>query len=132
MAQRLRDLTIVLPVDRPGTLADALEILSRAGLALDGHAEIEGVLHVLTSSTLPVDAALGNVGCRVAADAPALVLEQAEWRGKAGPLLRRLADAGLNVTFLYLAMHNRLVLGSPALEEVEILLGQSAAAEDAA
>ena len=49
MAQMATDLAVTLPEDRPGMLARAVHAVSSAGINLEGHAEMEGVVHVLTS-----------------------------------------------------------------------------------
>ena len=49
MAHLAADLAVTLPEDRPGMLSKALNAVSSAGLNLEGHAEMEGVVHVLTT-----------------------------------------------------------------------------------
>ena len=46
MAHVATDLAVTFPEDRPGMLAKALNALSTAGINLEGHAEMEGVVHV--------------------------------------------------------------------------------------
>ena len=42
------DLAVELKADRPGLLARAAESIASGGLNLDGFAEVEGRLHILT------------------------------------------------------------------------------------
>ena len=47
MAHIATDLAVTLPEDRPGMLSKAVSAVSVAGINLEGHAEMEGVVHVL-------------------------------------------------------------------------------------
>ena len=47
MAHVATDLAVTLPEDRPGMLSKAVTAVSAAGINLEGHAEMEGVVHVL-------------------------------------------------------------------------------------
>ena len=49
MAHIATDLAVTLPEDRPGMLSKAVTAVSAAGINLEGHAEMEGVVHVLTT-----------------------------------------------------------------------------------
>jgi len=43
-----RDLTLRLTADRPGELGRVVQTLSTSGVNIEGIAEIEGVVHVLS------------------------------------------------------------------------------------
>jgi hypothetical protein len=108
-----KDLTIHLENDRPGRLAKAAEAIASGGLNLDGFAEIEGILHVLTSDPRSARFALEAVGLRVTDERDVIVTDRIEDRtGKAAALFGRLAESGLNVNYTYLASGNRFVIAT--------------------
>jgi hypothetical protein len=108
-----RDLTIDLQPDRPGRLAKAAEAIAQGGLNLDGFAEVEGILHVLTSEPGSARHALEAVGLKVINERPVVVTDRIEDRvGTAAELFARLAQGGLNVDYAYIASGNRFVIAS--------------------
>src|SRR5258706_16416526 len=64
-----KDLAVNLQEDRPGMLARAAEAIASGGLNLDGFAEVEGILHMLTSDPKSARLALEAAGPAVAAGA---------------------------------------------------------------
>jgi len=104
------DLTITLQEDRPGVLAGALEAIARAGINLDGMAELDGVLHLLARDPSGVTRALRAARVRVGAERPVLVVGLEDRPGAGAAVLRRLADAGHSVDYCYLATNTRLVI----------------------
>lgn len=116
-----KDLAVTLEEDRPGRLAKAAEAIASGGLNLDGFAEIEGILHLLTSDSRRARFALEAAGLKVSAEREVVVMEDAP--GVASILFSRLAQAGLSVAFTYVAAGNRVVLGTddPA-RALELLL----------
>jgi hypothetical protein len=116
-----KDLTIVL-VDRPGTLADASEALGRAGVNIDGACGFgcagEGIYHVLVEDGAAARRALEAAGHEVRAERDVLVCPVADTPGAGGAILRRIADAGVNVDLIYLtSAGGELVLGADDLEK---------------
>jgi hypothetical protein len=108
-----RDLAIDLQQDRPGRLAKAAEAIAQGGLNLDGFAEVEGILHVLTSEPGSARHALEAVGLKVINERPVVVTDRIEDRvGTAAELFARLAQGGLNVDYAYIASGNRFVIAS--------------------
>jgi hypothetical protein len=107
-----KDLAVDLQQDRPGMLARAAEAIATGGLNLDGFAEIEGILHVLAAEPRSARIALESVGLRVVAERD-VVLEQVEDRtGAVAAVFRRLAEAGINVAYTYVASRNRIVIAA--------------------
>lgn len=108
-----KDLTVVL-VDRPGTLADAGEALGRAGINIDGvcgfPSEGEGILHLLVEDASGARQALSAAGLEVRDERDVVVTPVEDRPGAGGALLRRIADAGVNVDLIYLTVQGRLVL----------------------
>ncbi len=105
------DLTITLQEDRPGVLAVAVEAVARAGINLEGVTQFDGILHLLTRDGAGTTRALRAARIRVGAERPVLIVGLEDRPGAAAALLRRLADAGQNVDFCYLATNTRLVIG---------------------
>jgi hypothetical protein len=108
--QTATDLTITLQEDRPGVLAAALEAIARAGINLDGMAELDGILHLLTSDPSGATRALRAARVRVGAERQVLVVGLEDRPGAGAAVLRRLADAGHSVNYCYLATNTRLVI----------------------
>jgi hypothetical protein len=104
------DLTITLQEDRPGVLAGALEAIARAGINLDGMAELDGILHLLTRDPSGATRALRAARVRVGAERPVLLVGLEDRPGAGAAVLRRLADAGQSVDYCYLATNTRLVI----------------------
>lgn len=106
-----KDLTIDLGEDRPGMFARAAEALGAAKVNIEGLCEVSGQLHVLVNSTAKAKVAVEKAGFRVTGERDVIVQKLINRPGAGGRLLRRLADAGVNVEFSYLATGNRLVVG---------------------
>jgi hypothetical protein len=107
-----KDLTIDLQEDRPGMLARAAEAIASGGLNLEGFAEIEGILHVLTSDPRSARLALEAVGLSVLAEQAVVVTQVENRAGSVAAVFERLAQAGINVRYTYVASGNRVVLAA--------------------
>ena len=118
MAQKATDLAVTLPEDRPGMLARAVHAVSEAGINLEGHAEMEGVVHVLTSDAAATRAALEVGGFRVLKEQQVVLVEVEDRPGSAASIFRRIADAKVNIRFSYLATRNRLVIAADDLQDL--------------
>lgn len=108
----MKDLTIDLGQDRPGTLGRAFETIAKAGINIEGYAEVAGTLHVLTKDAAPTRRALESGGFRVTRDDDVVVVDVADRPGIAANIFRHLGDADVNVTFSYVASGNRVVVGA--------------------
>ncbi len=112
------DLTIRLE-DRPGQVAAALEALGRAGINVEGgygNAR-EGVFHILVDDVAGARQALQAAGFSGDDEQDVLVLSIEDRPGAAGEVFRRIADAGVNLVFVYLATNNRLVIAADNMEQ---------------
>jgi hypothetical protein len=118
MAQIASDLAVTLPEDRPGMLARAVQAVSSSGINLEGHAEMEGVVHVLTSDAPATKAALESAGFRVLKEQQVVLVEVEDRPGSAASIFRRIADAKVNIRFSYLATRNRLVIAADDLQSL--------------
>ena len=111
------DLAVTLEEDRPGTLAKALDCVSRAGINIDGYAEIGGVVHVLSPELRATHACLEQAGFRIAQEHRVVVVAVADEPGAAARVFRTLADAHINIKYSYLATRNRLVIAVADVEK---------------
>ena len=122
MAHVATELTVALQSNVPGALASALEAIARAGINIDGLTEQEGTMHLLTRDAPATQRALRAAGVRVRAERTVVLIEVADRPGVAAGVFRRIADAGLNVDFSYLAMRDRLVVGGADVQGIAKLL----------
>ncbi|HYQ89622.1 MAG TPA: amino acid-binding ACT domain-containing protein [Candidatus Binatia bacterium] len=110
----MTDLTIALE-NRPGALADMGEALGRAGVSIEGGGAWvvgdTGVAHFLFKDGDAARTALKAAGIRVVAQREVLVqrLKQGV-PGQLGLLMRRMADAGVNIEVLYSDHDHQLIL----------------------
>jgi len=118
MAHVATDLAVTLPEDRPGMLAKAVNAVSNAGLNLEGHAEMEGVVHVLTTDADAARKALEAAGFRVVREQQVVLVAVEDRPGSAANVFRRIADAKVNIRFSYLATGNRLVIAADQLGDL--------------
>ena len=118
MAHVATDLAVTLPDDRPGMLAKAVNAVSSAGLNLEGHAEMEGVVHVLITDADAARGALEAAGFRVVREQQVVLVPVEDRPGSAANIFRRIADAKVNIRFSYLATRNRLVIAADELGEL--------------
>lgn len=122
MAHVATDLAVTLPEDRPGMLAKAVNAVSTAGINIDGYAEMDGVVHVLTTDLGATRGALEASGFKVVREREVVLVQVEDQPGSAARIFRRIADAKVNIRFSYLATRNRLVVGADDLEELRAAL----------
>jgi hypothetical protein len=118
MAHIATDLAVTLPEDRPGMLSKAVSAVSVAGINLEGHAEMEGVVHVLTTDAERTRDALEAAGFRIVREQQVVLVPVEDRPGSAAGIFRRIADARVNIRFSYLATRNRLVIAADNLQDL--------------
>ncbi|HVS06637.1 MAG TPA: amino acid-binding protein [Candidatus Dormibacteraeota bacterium] len=106
-----RDLTLRLTADRPGELARVAQTLSSAGVNIEGIAEIEGVVHILARDPSAARSALRAGGYIMDGELEVLVVPMTDRPGELSMIMQRLADASVNLRFIYLATDTRVVIG---------------------
>lgn len=124
MAHVATDLAVTLPEDRPGMLSRAVTAVSAAGINLQGHAEMEGVVHVLTTDSERTREALEAAGFRVVKEQQVVLVAVEDRPGSAAHVFRRIADAKINIRFSYLATGNRLVVAADKMQELIAALAE--------
>ena len=116
------DLTVILQ-NRPGTLADAAEAIGRAGINIDGAcgfpAGNEGVFHVLVEDAQGARQAVEQAGLEVRGEREVLVTPVENRPGAGGEIMRKIADAGVNVDLVYMTADGRLVLGPDDVQRAQ-------------
>jgi hypothetical protein len=122
MAHIATDLAVTLPEDRPGMLSKAVTAVSVAGINLEGHAEMEGVVHVLTTDAERTRDALEAAGFRIVREQQVVLVPVEDRPGSAAGIFRRIADARVNIRFSYLATRNRLVIAADNLQDLAAAL----------
>ncbi len=105
-------------------LAQVAEAIGKAGVNIEGYAEIAGVVHLLTKDAAAARRALETAGIQVQSAQQVLVVAVENKPGAAARMLRGIAEEGVNVTFSYVAANNRLVIGvSNVRKAAELHLG---------
>ncbi len=118
-----RNLTVRLTADRPGELSGLVQALSRAGVNIEGIAEVEGVVHVLARDPNAARTALRSDGYTIDGEVEVLVLPLPDRPGELSMIMQRLADASVNVRFVYLATETRVVIGVDDITQARQALG---------
>ena len=103
-------------------LAKAIGAIGAASINLEGYAEMEGVVHVLTTELPSTRRALEQAGFRVVTEQQVLLVPIADKPGAAATVFQRIANAKINVRYSYLATGNRLVIGANDLDAVRNVL----------
>ena len=123
------DLTLAL-VNQPGTLLRASDALGRAGVNIEGACgyvcDGQGVYHVLVQDARRARSALIDAGLELQDEREVVATPVANRPGSAAGVLRRIADAGINIDLLYVTADSQLVLGGPDLPAIRSALGTSA------
>jgi hypothetical protein len=114
------DLTVILE-DRPGTVATMGEALGKAGINMAGCCGIpcegQGVFHVLVDDASAARRALQGAGIEVRGERQVLVLTGDNRPGWLGEVARRIANAGVNIELVYVAMNNQVIIGVDNLDK---------------
>jgi hypothetical protein len=116
------DYTIVVPNSK-GSLATLAEELGREKINIEGLCAVESngsaIVHLLATDKAATSRAITKVGYKVARETEVIVERIDNHPGMLGQVTRRLADAGINLTTVYLATDTRLVLGSENISALE-------------
>jgi hypothetical protein len=116
--------------DAPGEGARLGEALGGAGVNIEGICAVtsggRATVHVLVEDASGARSALEGAGLSVEEETDVVVSDigaQAATPGAMGSIGRRLADAGVNISFVYLATNNRAVLGTSNTAKAREILG---------
>jgi hypothetical protein len=120
-----RDLTIRLAADRPGELSRVVETLSRSGVNIEGLTEVDGLVHVLARDPTSARSALRAAGYIIEGELEVLVLPMSDRPGELSMVMQRLAEAGVNLRFVYLATETRVVIGVDDISRARAAIEQA-------
>jgi len=120
------DLTLYLD-DQPGELARVGDVLGKAGANIAGLCAVasgggQAEVHILVDDPTPAFEALEGAGIKIAAEQEVIVLDIEDRPGAVGEVARRLGDATVNLTTVYLATNTRLVLAADNLAAAKAAL----------
>ena len=129
-----KDLKIKLD-NRPGALATIGEALGQAGVNIDGlcgfardvnaredRELIMHTFHILVEDPVKARAALRAVGVKIEEERDVVIPKVIDRPGEIGRICRKLANAGVNVDFLYTITNTQFVLGVDDIEATLKLL----------
>jgi hypothetical protein len=125
MAHLAEDLAVTLDEDRPGMLAKAIGCVSAAGINIDGYAEMNGMVHVLTTDLPSTRRCLNDAGFKIVQEQHVVLVPVADEPGAAARVFQRIADAHVNVRYSYLATRNRLVIASDNPDAIMAAVAQA-------
>jgi hypothetical protein len=118
--------------DRPGELARVGEALGGAGVNIEGMMafahEGRGFAHLLVEDATGARRALDAAGIKVEGESDVEIVDLAEADvdrpGALGEKTRGAADAGVNLRFVYLATHDRAIIGADDMERLRAAMGR--------
>ena len=93
------DLAVTLAENRPGALAKAIGTIAAAGINIDGYAEMNGVVHVLTIELAAARRCLTEAGFREVQEQDVVVVPVENEPGAAARVFQRIADARIDVRY---------------------------------
>jgi hypothetical protein len=119
---RAYDFTIVVPHTR-GSLANLAEEMGRENINVEGLCALEhngsAIFHLLTTDKAATTRAISKVGYKVTRETEVIVERIEDRPGMLGRVTRLIADAGINLTTVYLATDTRVVLGCENVSALE-------------
>lgn len=122
----MRNLVVMLE-DRPGTIAEVTEALGNAGINIEGFCGFPsppgGTLHLLIEDSDRAQEVITATGATVRDVREVLVVRCPDEPGALAGWTRKLADAGVNLDLCYHATGDRIVLGTPQLDEARRVAG---------
>jgi hypothetical protein len=118
---------LVIEIDNePGALAKVAAAVSDAGVNLAAATCVgtgeRAELHILVPHAEPVRHALAITNVAVTREREVVVVDVEDRPGELADLARRVAKEGINLDLVYVATHNRVVLGSPDIDELKAAL----------
>src|SRR5262245_34085131 len=128
MHNRMKDLTIDLEPDRPGTLGRAFEAVAKAKINVEGYAAIGGTFHLLTNDSGATRRALESGHFRISREEDVVVFGLGDRPGVAASLFQHLGDAGVNISFSYVAAGARVVVGAADVAKAADVIARETAA----
>ena len=120
---------LVIEIDNePGALARVAAAVSDAGVNLAAATCIgpgnRAELHILVPHAEAVRHALAITNVAVTREREVVVVDVEDRPGELADIARRVAKEGINLDLVYVATHNRVVLGSPQIDKLRLAVGK--------
>jgi hypothetical protein len=119
------DLMVSL-LNEPGSLLRASDALGRAGINIQGACgylcDGRGTFHVLVDDAERARRALIDAGLEVQDEREVVTIEVEDRPGSAAAVLRRVANANLNIDLLYVTADGRIVLAGHDIVSIRATL----------
>jgi hypothetical protein len=120
-----QDYMVMLP-NRPGVLANLSTKAGKAGINIEGISgtqyQDKVVLHMLFDKEDEARALLNKNKITIMATREVLVVDIVDKPGELGKIAQKMANAEVNIDFVYIASNNRLVLGVDDPEKAIVAL----------
>lgn len=119
------DYTVMLP-NRPGVLANLSNKIGKAGINIEGLSgtqyQDKVVLHVLFDKEQEGQAVLTENKITIMSVREVLVVDVVNKPGEMAKIAQKMANAEVNIDFIYFASNNRVVLGVDDPEKAIVAL----------
>ena len=120
---------LVIEIDNePGALARVAAAVSDAGVNLAAATCLgpgdRAELHILVPHAEAVRHALAITNVAVTREREVVVVDVEDRPGELADIARRVAKEGINLDLVYVATHNRVVLGAPDIDKLKLALGK--------
>ena len=126
----MKDIAVILE-NRPGALADMGEILGKNGINMEGLCGIslndEAIIHILVEDETVARYVLESAGFKVSSVREVIVMDIGQIAGKpgsGGKMARKIGNVGVNIDLIYLAEHNKLVIGVDDIKRARNVLSK--------
>ena len=126
----MKDIAIVIE-NRPGALADMGELLGKNGINMEGLCGIplndKAIIHILVEDDTVARFVLEEAGFEISGVREVIVHDIGPIAGKpgtGGKIARKIGNLGVNIDLIYLAEHNKLVIGVDDISRAQIALSK--------
>jgi len=126
----MKDIAVILE-NRPGALADMGELLGKNGINMEGLCGIplkdKAVVHLLVEDETVARFVLEEAGFEISGVREVIVTDIGNVAGKpgsGGKVARKIGNLGVNIDLIYLAEHNKLVIGVDNIDRARVALAK--------
>ncbi|MHA1320943.1 MAG: ACT domain-containing protein [Promethearchaeota archaeon] len=126
----MKDLAVIIE-NRPGALADLGELLGKNGINIEGLCGIplkdEAIIHILVEDETVARFVLEEAGFEISGVREVIVMDIGNVAGKpgsGGKMARKIGNLGVNIDLIYLAEHNKLVIGVDDIDRARVALAK--------
>ncbi|MHA1472860.1 MAG: ACT domain-containing protein [Promethearchaeota archaeon] len=126
----MKDIATVIE-NRPGALADMGELLGKNGINMEGLCGIpindKAIIHILVEDDTVARFVLEEAGFEISSVREVIVHDIGPIAGKpgtGGKIARKIGNLGVNIDLIYLAEHNKLVIGVDDISRARIALSK--------